>query len=98
MSNTLQGIVYLTPEQYETLVNDGHITANGKTITYNKNTLYITKADSAADSSTSTGGVNTIVATEAPTTTTVGEVGQFYLDTAKRNLYQLISISDDTYN
>lgn len=44
MSNILQGIVYLTPEQYEALVNDGHITANGKTIAYNKNTLYITKA------------------------------------------------------
>ena len=50
MSNMLQGIVYLTPEQYETLVNEGVITVNGKTIAYNKNTLYITKNNNPSTS------------------------------------------------
>lgn len=41
MSN-LQRIVYLTAVEYQSLVTDGSITKNGRTITYSDNDLYIT--------------------------------------------------------
>lgn len=41
---------------------------------------------------------NTIVADSAPTTSTEGEVGQFYVNTSNGKVYVLTSISGDTYN
>lgn len=41
MSN-LNQIVYLTEEQYLELMNNGSVTVNGVTVTYNENDIYIT--------------------------------------------------------
>lgn len=41
----LEKVVYLTEAQKETLFTDGTLTANGNTITYNDNDLYITPAE-----------------------------------------------------
>lgn len=91
MSNTLQGIVYLTPEQYEILVSEGAITANGKTISYNKNTLYITKAGDKLSNA------EVLIGNTAPTTSTVAALGQLYLDTTDKKVYQCVAIDGDTY-
>lgn len=41
MSN-LNQIVYLTEVQYLELMNNGSVTVNGVTVTYNENDIYIT--------------------------------------------------------
>lgn len=38
----LQRIIYLSATEYATLIEDGSITKNGRTIVYNDNDLYIT--------------------------------------------------------
>ena len=38
----LQKIIYLSAAEYQTLLDEGSITKNGRTITYNDNDLYIT--------------------------------------------------------
>ena len=38
----LQRIIYLSATEYATLIADGSITKNGRTIVYNDNDLYIT--------------------------------------------------------
>lgn len=38
----LQRIIYLSATEYTTLITDGSITKNGRTIVYNDNDLYIT--------------------------------------------------------
>lgn len=43
--SNLQGFIYLTNTQYAELVANGSITVNGTTITYNKDTIYITEDD-----------------------------------------------------
>lgn len=44
----LNKIVTLTTAQYNTLVNNGSVTSNGVTVTYDTNSLYLTTDDSAA--------------------------------------------------
>lgn len=57
MADYLNGIVYLSTENYATLKANGTLTVNGTTYTYDKNTLYITDDDgSDTGSSGSTGG------------------------------------------
>ena len=38
----LQSIVYLSEDEYNTLITNQTITKNGRTLTYNENSLYIT--------------------------------------------------------
>lgn len=45
----LQQIVYLSKDEYNTLLNDGEITKNGRTITYNENNLYMTPESTAIE-------------------------------------------------
>lgn len=40
--SSLNKIVYLSEEQYQTLINSGTLTVDGNTITYNENDLYFT--------------------------------------------------------
>jgi len=44
----LNKIVTLTTAQYNTLVNNGSVTSNGVTVTYDTNSLYLTTDDSTA--------------------------------------------------
>lgn len=55
MSNYLNKIVYLTDEQYTSLINTGSITKNGTTYHYDQNTLYITDTDLATISPSTQG-------------------------------------------
>ena len=43
MADYLNGIVYLSTENYATLKANGTLTVNGTTYTYDQNTLYITE-------------------------------------------------------
>ena len=52
MSN-LNRIIYLSEADYQTLINAGTITKEGRTITYNANDIYITP-DASADKLTHT--------------------------------------------
>ena len=80
------GKVELSEEQYNTLIVEGKVEVNGKIIEYNDNTEYETPDTSYSVKQ----------GTSAPTTTTVGAVGQFYLDTTNKKLYQCMSITQET--
>lgn len=45
MADYLNGIVYISTDNYATLKTNGILTANGQTYTYDSNTLYITTDD-----------------------------------------------------
>lgn len=47
--SNLQGFIYLTNAQYAELVANNTLTVNGTTITYNKDTIYITEDDIAIE-------------------------------------------------
>lgn len=47
--SNLQGFIYLTNAQYNELVANNTLTVNGTTITYNKDTIYITEDDIAIE-------------------------------------------------
>lgn len=56
----LKNIVYLTDEQYSTLIAQGSITVNGTTLTYDPNNVYMTPDDSVDLTSNQTvGGTKT---------------------------------------
>jgi hypothetical protein len=44
----LKNVIYLTNEDYETLVTTGTVTIDGETLTYDENNLYITPEETAS--------------------------------------------------
>ena len=68
--------VYLTEAQLETLAGGGSITSGSDTYTADESALYLTDDVPAC-----------LTGSSAPTTSTVGRVGQFYLDTTNTKLY-----------
>ncbi len=61
MSEYSKRMIYLTQEQYDELIQNSTITANGTTITYNANDIYVTpQADPAIHSYTISGATPTI--------------------------------------
>lgn len=65
MSN-LQRIVYLSNTEYATLLSEGTITKNGRTLTYNANDLYITPENTDENTTyTFTDGTNSFTVTSS---------------------------------
>lgn len=77
-----KGKVELSEEQYNTLIKEGRVEVNGKMIEYSDDEEYLTPDTSYSLKQ----------GTSAPTTETQGEVGQFYLDTTEKKLYQCVSV------
>jgi len=71
----LQRIIYLSEAEYETLVSDGTITKDNRTIVYSENDLYITP---------STDAVQFYPTADFPA---IGEEGKLYYDTDLSKLY-----------
>lgn len=62
MSNFLQGIIYLSQSDYETLLNGGSITKNGTTYTgINPNYMYVTNETSISSVTGLQNALNNVV-------------------------------------
>ena len=85
MANNPLDKVYLTEAQLQTLASGGSITSGSDTYTADEDTLYLTDDVPAC-----------LTGPSAPTTSTVGAVGQFFLDTTNSKLYQCTAITEDT--
>ena len=78
----LKNVIYLSNEDYETLITTGTVTINGTTLTYDEDNLYITPDDGSASPvqtvNTKTGDV--VISLSSSTSTATGRIP--YLDAA----------------
>ena len=75
----LKNVIYLSNEDYATLVNTGTVTINGTTLTYDENNLYITPdlADAGMQNPMTTAGDLIVGGTNGlPTRLAKGSNGQ----------------------
>ena len=58
---SLERIVYLTEANYSTLVKNGTVSANGQTVTYSNNDLYITPINLSVSSPAASGSATAFI-------------------------------------
>ena len=78
----LNKIVTLTTAQYNTLVNNGSVTSNGVTVTYDANSLYLTTDDNTAGVSLANQTAQVYLTGATQTTDTTLQLTPAYVTTA----------------
>ena len=81
-----KGWIELSQEQYDRLIKYGSIEVDNEIIIFDDNDVYVTPDTS----------YSMLQGHTAPTETTVGYIGQFYLDLISKTLYQCVEVDDTT--
>jgi hypothetical protein len=83
--NNFKGVVLLTESQYNELKENGRITIDDVEYFFDDDYLYVTPSANKSP----------IIDKVSPTSNTIGEVGQLYLDTTAQKLYICVAINKD---